>query len=131
MGAAAFPPSDEVIPAPARRAVQYELDVHFHPGTSQSMSTSEQDVIAQSLELPAVPLTLEGSAVLHQMFRFRWSQWRSLSAEARARITGEAQQALAAMEGAGSALFSMFGHKGDLLFVHFRNDFEALNQAQL
>jgi chlorite dismutase len=95
------------------------------------MSTSEQDVVAQSLELPAVPLTLEGSAVLHQMFRFRWSQWRSLSAEARARITGEAQQALAAMEGAGSALFSMFGHKGDLLFVHFRKDFEALNQAQL
>src|ERR1019366_6387237 len=25
----------------------------------------------------------------------------------------------------------MFGHKGDLLFVHFRKDFEALNQAQL
>ena len=95
------------------------------------MSTSEQDVIAQGLELPAVPLTLEGSAVLHQMFRFRWNQWRSLSAEARARITAEAQQALAAMEGEGSALFSMFGHKGDLLFVHFRKDFEALNQAQL
>jgi hydrogen peroxide-dependent heme synthase len=95
------------------------------------MSTSEQDVIAQSLELPAVPLTLEGSAVLHQMFRFRWSPWRSQSAAERARITAEAQQALAAMEGAGSALFSMFGHKGDLLFVHFRKDFEALNQAQL
>ena len=94
------------------------------------MSTSEQ-VVSQSAELPAVPLTLEGSAVLHQMFRFRWSQWRGLSAEARARITGEAQQALAAMEGAGSALFSMFGHKGDLLFVHYRTDFESLNQAQL
>jgi chlorite dismutase len=35
------------------------------------------------------------------------------------------------MESAGSALFSMFGHKGDILFVHFRNDFESLNQAQL
>ena len=95
------------------------------------MSTSEQVVSGQTLELPAVPLTLEGSAVLHQMFRFRWSQWRGLSPEARARITAEAQTALAAMEGAGSALFSMFGHKGDLLFVHYRKDFEALNQAQL
>ena len=35
------------------------------------------------------------------------------------------------METSGSALFSMFGHKGDLLFVHFRPDFESLNQAQL
>ncbi|MGC2210577.1 MAG: hydrogen peroxide-dependent heme synthase [Candidatus Korobacteraceae bacterium] len=98
------------------------------------MSASEQEdviIIGQGLDLPAVPLTLEGSAVLHQMFRFRWSQWRGLGAEARARITGEAQGALAAMEADGSALFSMFGHKGDLLFVHFRKDFEALNQAQL
>ena len=95
------------------------------------MSTSEQDLIVQNLELPAVPLTLEGSAVLHQMFRFRWSHWRSQSAETRARITSESQQALAAMEAAGSALFSMFGHKGEMLFVHFRKDFEALNQAQL
>jgi peroxiredoxin len=95
------------------------------------MSTSEQIVSNQTLELPAVPLTLEGSAVLHQMFRFRWSQWRALSSEARGRITAEAQKALAAMEGAGSALFSMFGHKGDLMFVHYRKDFEALNQAQL
>jgi chlorite dismutase len=92
------------------------------------MSTTDP---ALNLELPAVPLTLEGSAVLHQMFRFRWSQWRAASAADRARITAQAQSALAEMETAGSALFSMFGHKGDLLFIHFRNDFEALNQAQL
>jgi chlorite dismutase len=100
-------------------------------GISKDMSTSEQDVSAQAVELPAVPLTLEGSAVMHQMFRFRWSQWRAKSVEDRARITGEAQKALAEMESAGSAMFSMFGHKGDVLFVHFRDDFEALNQAQL
>ena len=94
------------------------------------MSTSEQ-VVSQSVELPAVPLTLEGSAVLHQIFRFRWSQWRKLSASDRTRITAEAQQTLAEMEKANSALFSMFGHKGDMLFVHYRKDFEALNQAQL
>jgi chlorite dismutase len=95
------------------------------------MSTSEQGVSTQTFELPAVPLTLEGSAVLHQMFRFRWSQWRAKSATDRERITAEAQKGLAEMEGAGSALFSMFGHKADLLLVHFRDDFEALNQAQL
>jgi len=95
------------------------------------MSTSEQGVSDQTFELPAVPLTLEGSAVLHQMFRFRWSQWRARSAGDRARITADAQKTLAEMEAAGSAMFSMFGHKGDVLFVHFREDFEALNQAQL
>ncbi len=84
------------------------------------MSTSEQGVSAQTFELPAVPLTLEGSAVLHQMFRFRWNQWRTSSAEDRARVTAEAQRFLVENEPAGSALFSMFGHKGDLLFVHFR-----------
>jgi chlorite dismutase len=65
------------------------------------------------------------------MFRFRWSQWRAASATERARVTAQAQSALAEMEASGSALFSMFGHKGDVLFIHFRNDFEALNQAQL
>jgi chlorite dismutase len=65
------------------------------------------------------------------MFRFRWNQWRSQSAEERARITAAAQKSLAEMESSGSALFSIFGHKADLLFIHFRNDFEALNQAQL
>jgi chlorite dismutase len=28
--------------------------------------------------LPAVPLTLEGHSVLHQMFRFRWAAWRKV-----------------------------------------------------
>jgi len=92
------------------------------------MSTTDPTL---SFEIPAVPLTLEGSAVLHQMFRFRWNQWRAASAADRARVTASAQTALAEMETAGSALFSMFGHKGDVLFVHFRDDFEALNQAQL
>jgi chlorite dismutase len=95
------------------------------------MSTSEQGVSALTSELPAVPLTLDGSAVLHQMFRFRWSQWRAQSEEVRARVTSEAQKSLATMEPAGSALFSIFGHKADVLFIHFRDDFEALNQAQL
>lgn len=85
--------------------------------------------------LPAVPLTVEGASVLHQMMRFRWPAWRALSAESRSGILEEATRALQALEceagGRQSAVYSLLGHKGDLLFLHFRPSFEELNQAQL
>jgi chlorite dismutase len=85
--------------------------------------------------LPAVPLTLEGASVLHQMMRFRWSAWRALTVTERAGILEEAVGALSAMElpsdGRQSAVFSMLGHKAGLMFLHFRRSFEELNQAQL
>ncbi len=69
------------------------------------------------------------------MMRFRWSAWRALPAEQRAAILAEAQATLAAMEspseGRQSAIFSLLGHKGDLLILHFRRSFEELNQAEL
>jgi hydrogen peroxide-dependent heme synthase len=84
---------------------------------------------------PAVPLTLEGASVLHQMMRFRRSAWRALPASDRATIAEEAAQLLHswehASEGRQSAAYSLLGHKGDLLFLHFRRDFEELNEAQL
>lgn len=79
---------------------------------------------------PAVPLTLEGSGVLHQMLRVRWPQWRALAAEARNEILDEARGALESLESRGSAAFSLYGHKGDLMLVHFRDDFDALAEAQ-
>ena len=86
-------------------------------------------------ETPAVPLTVEGASVLHQMMRFRWPAWRALSAASRGEILEEAARALAAWErpdgGRQSAVYSLLGHKGDLLFLHFRRSFEELNQAQL
>ncbi len=86
------------------------------------------------IALPPVPLTVEGSSVLHQMMRFRRAAWRSLSPEARSSISHEAEDALAAMEkpadGRQSAVYSMLGHKGDLMLVHFRRSFEELEQAQ-
>jgi chlorite dismutase len=85
--------------------------------------------------LPAVPLTVEGASVLHQMMRFRRPEWRALSADLRADILREAAGALEAMEkpegGRQTAVYSLVGHKGDLLFLHFRRSFEELNQAQL
>jgi hydrogen peroxide-dependent heme synthase len=84
---------------------------------------------------PAVPLTLEGASVLHQMMRFRRSAWRTLPAADHAAIVEEAAHLLDgwenASEGRQTAAYSLLGHKGDLLFVHFRRDFEELNEAQL
>ena len=83
---------------------------------------------------PPHPLTLDGAFILHQMFRVRWPAWWALDADARSRVATEAGSALGAMESGGaggSALFSMLGHKGDLLLLHFRNDLEELNRAEL
>jgi hydrogen peroxide-dependent heme synthase len=85
-------------------------------------------------QLPAVPLTLEGFATLHQMMRFRWTAWRALTENLRREITTEASALLAQMEintDGQSALYSILGHKGDLMLVHFRDSFDRLGQAEL
>jgi hydrogen peroxide-dependent heme synthase len=87
-----------------------------------------------SAEMPAVPLTIEGYSVLHQMMRFRWSAWRQLRPAHKAAIAKEAAGLLSKMEqnAAGqSALYSLLGHKGDLMFVHFRQSFDELNRAEM
>ncbi len=90
------------------------------------------DTAIQTAELHAVPLTLEGLSVLHQMFRFRWPEWRTLTPSRQQEIALEAVAALAGPEEAGqSALYSMLGHKGDLMLVHFRDSFDELNAAEL
>jgi peroxiredoxin len=102
----------------------------------ENPKTSTPDVHAQaaSAQIPEVPLTTEGYSVLHQMMRFRWTAWRALPETARSAIAQEAAAALGEMEqrsGGQSALFSLIGHKGDLMLVHFRNSFAELNQAEL
>ncbi len=85
-------------------------------------------------DLPAVPLTLEGAALLHQFFRIRRRQWNSLTRNRRDEIIAQAAEAFASMErreGGQSALFSELGHKGDLIAVHFRRGMEELDAAQL
>ena len=84
--------------------------------------------------MPAVPLTIEGYATLHQMMRVRWTAWRALAGDTRRQIADEAAQVLSPMESrpnGQSALFSLLGHKGDLMLVHFREKFDELNQAEL
>ncbi|HEY7098481.1 MAG TPA: hydrogen peroxide-dependent heme synthase [Terriglobales bacterium] len=85
-------------------------------------------------ETPAVPLTVEGYSVLHQMMRIRWSAWRELHSAQKPDIIHEATSLIGSMEqstNGQSALFSLIGHKGDLMLVHFRNSFDELNQAEL
>jgi len=88
-------------------------------------------------DFPPVPLTLEGSSLLHQFFRFDWKAWRACAAGERQRIVAEATAALQRLERAGAdasvrtALFSQLGHKGDLILIHFRDSLEALNQVEL
>ena len=89
---------------------------------------------AVSTEIPAVPLTIEGYSVLHQMMRFKWSAWRQLRSGHKTEIVHEAAGLLNSMEQnprGQSALYSLLGHKGDLMFVHFRNSFDDLNAAEM
>src|ERR1041384_4540910 len=88
---------------------------------------------AASMHDPRVPETLEGWSVLHQMFRVRWDAWRALPTPERRRHAEEAVALLSACpEGEGAtAPVALLGHKGDLMLVHFRRDFEALAAAQL
>ena len=97
------------------------------------MSTA-RTVQPQTAAIPEVPLTIEGYSILHQMMRVRWAAWRELPEAQKRDIVAEASKTLAAMEqnsSGQSALFSILGHKGDLMFVHFRESFDGLNQAEL
>jgi hydrogen peroxide-dependent heme synthase len=89
-------------------------------------------------DLPSVPITLEGSSVLHQMFRFDWEAWKKLSYDDKSKVQDEAASLIEKWEnGSGtparnqSAIFSLTGHKGDLLFIHFRESFTELNRVEL
>jgi chlorite dismutase len=88
-------------------------------------------------EFPPVPLTLEGSSLLHQFFRFDWKAWRAIPQSDQDRIAAQAVNVLKMLERAEAnapihtALFSELGHKSDLILVHFRDSLEALNQIEL
>jgi chlorite dismutase len=97
-----------------------------------STRTARPEIAAAAT--PPVPLTLEGYSVLHQMMRFRWPAWRRLRPPQQKAIVHEAAAVLSKMQqntAGQSALYSLIGHKGDLMLVHFRKSFDALNQAEL
>jgi len=68
------------------------------------------------------------------MMRFRWNAWHNLPEAERQKITSQAVPVMAALEknaSGQSAFFSLLGHKGDLMFLHFRESFDDLNRAEL
>jgi len=96
-----------------------------------AISNAPPEIAAE--RLPPVPLTLEGASMLHQMLRVRWTAWKQLAAAERSAIAQEAAAALGEMErapGGQSAAFSLLGHKGDLILLHFRRSFDELNQVE-
>src|ERR1700728_2836164 len=88
-------------------------------------------------EIPPFPLTLDGSSLLHQMFRFDWPAWRRADSSSRQHALAEATGLLATLEKASSeshpsqsAVFAQLGHKGDLMFIHNRDSIEQLAVVQ-
>jgi len=84
--------------------------------------------------IPPVPLTLEGWHTLHQMFRLRWPAWKALSSHTRQEAAAEVVtlfQEWERSEAGQSGLFSLLGHKGDVLLLHFRRSLDELNDAEL
>jgi hydrogen peroxide-dependent heme synthase len=88
--------------------------------------------------------------MLHQIFRFNWKTWRTLSPAEQDRIGKAAtaklkeisrppaspaasQDAIAHQDSIThqSVLFSQLGHKGDLMLIHLRDSIEALNRVEL
>ena len=82
--------------------------------------------------LPAMPLTIEGASTAAS------DAARAMGRLARARRIRNAPKSSAPpprpsppWRAEGSGVFSMLGHKGDIMLVHFRKDFTALNHVEL
>ena len=98
------------------------------------MAGTDIEYPAASAAIPSVPLTIEGYSVLHQMMRFRWSEWRRVQPADRHKAVEEFASWLAKLEDRSSgpsALYSLVGHKGDLMLLHFRSSIDELNATEL
>jgi len=98
------------------------------------MSKTSRTPETVALQIPPVPLTIEGYSVLHQMMRIRWAAWRPVDERQKTAIVAQAMEWLskAELSPAGqTGMFSLLGHKGDLMLVHFRRSFDELNKAEL
>jgi len=90
--------------------------------------------MSNSSPLPAVPLTLEGSWMLHQIFRFKQPEWGGLETLRKRLMVRELVDQIRAWESVQefpSAVFPVVGHKGDLMVVHFRKNPADLYRAEL
>jgi len=99
-----------------------------------SSDPAEQNRTKIPADFPAAPLTLEGYSILHQMFRLRRRELRELGFAKRNAARKDAEKLFGEMaqrEDGETALFSVLGHKGDLMIVHFRRSIEELQHAKM
>ncbi len=86
--------------------------------------------------MPEAPETLEGWYVLHDFRRLDWPRWKALPESTRAEIVEEAvaflQECAATSdaEEGSSGIYSVLGHKADLLLLHLRPTLEHLNHLE-
>ncbi|MGV3724975.1 MAG: hydrogen peroxide-dependent heme synthase [Actinomycetota bacterium] len=86
--------------------------------------------------MPEVPETLEGWYTLHDFRLIDWPRWKALPAEERTAALAEAAEFLRAAEAVAdapegdSSLYTMVGHKADLMFLHLRSTPDELNAIE-
>ena len=80
--------------------------------------------------------TYEGWYAYHDFRKIDWNRWRSPSPEKREEVIRELVDVLrefASVEDSRSGSFgqyAVFGHKADLLFIHFRPTIDELNEVK-
>lgn len=90
--------------------------------------------MSENNDQAVVPETLDGWSVLHQIFSVDWPRWNEAAGDKKAAmIAGAAEylEQMEAVEDGESAAFSLIGHKGDLLLLHFRRTLDELNEVEL
>lgn len=80
--------------------------------------------------------TIEGWYALHDFRHIDWTRWQQLTAGERAEAIEELKAIIeeyqSVSESQGSdALYSILGHKADLMFLHFRPDPKTLGDLEL
>jgi chlorite dismutase len=83
---------------------------------------------------PEVPQTLEGWYVLHDVYAVDWPSLNAAGSSEREELAADAVRWLedvAAPDQGDTAAYSVLTQKGDLMFVHYRPDPEALRAAEL
>ncbi|MGQ4554327.1 heme-binding protein [Halobellus sp. GM3] len=86
--------------------------------------------------MPEAPPTDEGWFVLHDFRTVDWDAWRDAPDRERERAVEEGtaylerHEAVADADEGASAVFSVIGHKADLLVVHFRPTLDDLSRAE-
>ena len=82
---------------------------------------------------PDVNETIEGWWILHRMFAFDRRRWAAVPGGEQTRIAREAVDALASLSKSGESdlgTAQLLGHKADVMFTHYAQDFDGLAYAQ-